>query len=163
MGLGTAEVPPRPHIFANKFETWLGVMPAYLADSEAMGVKIVGDNPHNFKKGKPNNPALMLLNNPQTGEPLMVMDGIGIFAGFTATLIIQQLPGLELLGYAAAIGLSSIFMDITETEHPPAAGTALGIALTGFSLEAAVTVIGGAIGLSFSHRILRRWLKDIIR
>jgi len=89
--------------------------------------------------------------------------GIGIFAGFTATLIIQQLPGLELLGYAAAIGLSSIFMDITETEHPPAAGTALGIALTGFSLEAAVTVIGGAIGLSFSHRILRRWLKDIIR
>ena len=75
MGLGTAEVPPRPHIFANKFETWLGVMPAYLADSEAMGVKIVGDNPHNFKKGKPNNPALMLLNNPQTGEPLMVMDG----------------------------------------------------------------------------------------
>ena len=75
MGLGTAEVPSRPHIFANKFETWLGVMPAYLANSEAMGVKIVGDNPHNFKKGKPNNPALMLLNNPQTGEPLMVMDG----------------------------------------------------------------------------------------
>jgi len=36
------------------------------------------------------------------------------------------------LVYAVSVGLSMFIMVITDTEHPPAAGTALSIAINGF-------------------------------
>jgi ornithine cyclodeaminase/alanine dehydrogenase-like protein (mu-crystallin family) len=50
-----------------------GMMPALTA--EGLGQKIVTFYPPNAAKGIPTHMALIVLNNPQTGAPLAVMDG----------------------------------------------------------------------------------------
>lgn len=88
---------------------------------------------------------------------------LGLISGLLASAIMQfsVVPGFFV--YALSIVLASLFMNITDTSHPPAAGTALGIAITGFSLGAGITVIVGAVTLSVFHRLLKPWLKEIIR
>lgn len=53
-------------------------------------------------------------------------------------------------------------MVLTETEHPPAAATALGVVVVGFSLEIAISVIASVMLLSLIHRSLRRFLIDLV-
>lgn len=63
--------------------------------------------------------------------------------------------------YSIAVGLSFFTMVITDTEHPPAAGTALGVAIMGFSLKVAVAVITSVIILSLVHHFFKNYLKDL--
>jgi len=49
-------------------------MPAYIPDMNAAGRKWVGGYPENYKKGLPYITGLMVLNDPETGIPLAVMD-----------------------------------------------------------------------------------------
>jgi len=44
-------------------------------------------------------------------------------------------------------------MILTDTEHPPAAGTALGVAVHGFSIDVVVAVVMNAIVLSIIARL----------
>ena len=64
--------------------------------------------------------------------------------------------------YALSVVLSLFFMAITDTEHPPAASTALGIAAFGVSWETILFVISFAVFLSMARWVLRRWLIDLI-
>jgi CBS-domain-containing membrane protein len=66
-----------------------------------------------------------------------------------------------ILGYAFAVGLSIYLMVALDFEHPPASGTALGIALSGISPSVALTVVVSSIVISLAHRFLRRFLKDL--
>ncbi|NIM90854.1 MAG: hypothetical protein GTO17_07895 [Candidatus Aminicenantes bacterium] len=50
-------------------------MPAYLSTSDALGAKIVSVFPKNVNKDLPTIHALMVLVNPETGQPAAVMDG----------------------------------------------------------------------------------------
>ncbi len=66
---------------------------------------------------------------------------VGLFCGFIVSLI----PHPTLLGglvcYSAAVGLSIFIMVVTDTEHPPASGTALGVAITGMHPDVLIAVI----------------------
>jgi len=53
-------------------------------------------------------------------------------------------------------------MVATDTEHPPASGTALGVAITGFYLSAAIAVIVSAIALSLAYHFFKPYLKNLI-
>jgi len=56
-------------------------------------------------------------------------------------------------------------MVITDTEHPPAAGVALGLSKTQIIDDAyagAIFAFAGAILAVFIKRILSPWLKDLI-
>ena len=64
--------------------------------------------------------------------------------------------------YALSVVLSLFVMTITNTEHPPAASTALGIAAFGVSWETILFVISFAVFLSLARWVLRRWLIDLI-
>jgi len=64
--------------------------------------------------------------------------------------------------YALSVVLSLFVMTVTDTEHPPAASTALGIAAFGVSWQIVVFVISFAIFLSLARRLLKPWLKDLI-
>jgi CBS-domain-containing membrane protein len=55
---------------------------------------------------------------------------------------------------ALAVGLSLFLMTVTDTEHPPAAGTALGIVAQGWVTQAIVFVVVYAICLSVLKRLL---------
>ncbi len=51
---------------------------------------------------------------------------------------------------------------LTNTEHPPAAGTALGLGVIGWDPSAVLFVLLGAIALSIIHRLLRSRLKNLL-
>ncbi|MCD6327743.1 HPP family protein [bacterium] len=72
-------------------------------------------------------------------------------------------PKIEMIvSCSLAVGLSLFMMVITDTEHPPAAGTAVGTAFADFSFAVMVSVLLGAIMLSVGKFLLRRWLKDLV-
>jgi CBS-domain-containing membrane protein len=63
--------------------------------------------------------------------------------------------------YSLAVSFSILLMVITNTEHPPASGTALGVVLKGPSVEVVLAVITSAVLLSLAHWTLRPFLKDL--
>lgn len=65
------------------------------------------------------------------------------------------------LGGALAVGLALFFMTITDTEHPPAAGTALGFYLNGWSWETAVFTVVFAAVLAVFRRLFLSRLRDL--
>ena len=63
---------------------------------------------------------------------------------------------------ALSVGLAIFLMTVTDTEHAPAAGTALGIILQGLSGTTALFIIASALGLSLARWLLRGWLRDLV-
>lgn len=63
--------------------------------------------------------------------------------------------------YALSVGLSIFLMTVTNTEHPPAAGTALGIVAHGWSYQVVIFVLASAVSLAIIRRLLRRYLRDL--
>ena len=63
---------------------------------------------------------------------------------------------------AVAVGLSIFVMVVTDTEHAPAAGTALGLVIPGWSLSAVVLIIVGAVALSAVRIVLGPRLVNLL-
>ena len=63
--------------------------------------------------------------------------------------------------YALSVGLSIFLMAITNTEHPPAASTALGIVAHEWSYPVIIFVLAFAISLAVIRRLLRKYLRDL--
>lgn len=81
MGQGNVEMPPRVYLHFEKYNGVLIAMPAYLKPIDAAGLKVVTVHPENPKKH--NLPAVIariVLNDPEKGEPLAIMDGTYITA-----------------------------------------------------------------------------------
>ncbi len=70
-----AEMPLRTQVPVEKHKGVTLFMPAYLADSEAMGAKIVSVFPNNQKKKLPTVHAVVIVVDAKTGRPKAVMDG----------------------------------------------------------------------------------------
>ncbi len=64
--------------------------------------------------------------------------------------------------YALSVAVSLFMMTITNTEHPPAAATAMGIVAHGFTWQVVIFVVLFAVFLSLTKRLLKPWLKDLI-
>ncbi len=104
------------------------------------------------------------LPHSRTARPRNVVGGqlaglaCGALVVFAAGLCLSSSPPtvLRVAMYALSVGLSLLVMVTTRTEHPPAGGTALGIAMRGFSFHAAVAVIIGAVLLALAHRLAER-------
>ncbi len=63
---------------------------------------------------------------------------------------------------AASVGLSTLLMVTTDTEHAPAAGTALGLIIPEWSWSAVVFIISGATILSALRFVLRSKLVNLL-
>ncbi len=72
-GLGDVEMPPKPGIHTRK-DAFIHAMPAYIPAMDSAGIKWVGGYPENYKKGLPYISGLLILNDPETGLPVSVMD-----------------------------------------------------------------------------------------
>lgn len=62
---------------------------------------------------------------------------------------------------AAAVGLALLFMTMTNAEHPPAAGLALGLVLQGFHLSSIAIIYGSVLVLLIIKHLLRGWLINL--
>ena len=72
-GLGKTEMPPKPGIHP-KQDVFIHAMPAYVQEVEAAGLKWVSGYPSNQQKNLPYITRLLVLNDPDTGIPIAVMD-----------------------------------------------------------------------------------------
>ncbi|MBE9514352.1 MAG: HPP family protein [Chloroflexi bacterium] len=87
---------------------------------------------------------------------------VGFAVGSLCALLPQPWVCLSMLVYSLAVGLSVLIMVTIDTEHPPAAATALGMAITGFSHDAAVAVVTSVILLALAHHFLKPFFKDLV-
>jgi ornithine cyclodeaminase/alanine dehydrogenase len=72
-GKGKVEMPPKPGIHTRP-DAFIHAMPAYIPGLESAGIKWVSGYPENQKKGLPYISGLLILNDPETGFPIAIMD-----------------------------------------------------------------------------------------
>jgi CBS-domain-containing membrane protein len=98
-----------------------------------------------------------------TAQPRNVIGGqlVGLFCGFLFSLIPHHTLIFSILIYSLAVGASIFTMVVTDTEHPPAAGTALGVVITGIRLDVLLTVVMSVIILSLIHHFFKPHLKNL--
>ena len=70
---GKAEMPPKLGIYPQR-DAFIHAMPAYIPKMKSAGVKWVSGFPENPKRGLPYISGLLILNNPETGFPICIMD-----------------------------------------------------------------------------------------
>ena len=76
---GRVEMPPKPGIHPRP-DSFLHAMPAYVERQDAAGIKWISAYPGNPANGLPYITGLILLNDPDSGLPLAVMDATWITA-----------------------------------------------------------------------------------
>jgi len=83
----------------------------------------------------------------------LFIDGLNII--FSDTAIVTA------VSFAIAIALAMFLMAVTNTEHPPAAATSIGLLTAGWSWQIIFFVLVFAVSLAIIHRSLRRYLIDL--
>ncbi len=98
-----------------------------------------------------------------TARPRNVIGGhlLGAFFGALCALIPHSAWAASSAVYALAVAFSIFAMVVLNMEHPPAAGTALGIAMTGISWEIALALTVSVCALSLAHNVFRPRLRDL--
>lgn len=83
-----------------------------------------------------------------------------LFAGPVETFLNDTFK-VRVLAFAVLVGLSILLMASTDTEHPPAAGIAIGMANREWEPEIFGSIIGAVLVLAAIKILLRRQLKDL--
>ena len=98
-----------------------------------------------------------------TAQPRNVIGGqlVGLFFGFLFSLVPPATMLSSMIVYSLAVGASILTMVIIDMEHPPAAGTALGVALTGITWEVFVAIVVSIILLSIIHVLFKPYIRDL--
>lgn len=86
----------------------------------------------------------------------------GLVLGSFWAIIPQPYQFVSIIVYSLAVGTTMLAMVIFDVEHPPAAGTALGIAMTGFSLGVGIAIISSTVILALISQLFRPYLKDLV-
>jgi CBS-domain-containing membrane protein len=96
-----------------------------------------------------------------TANPRNIIGGhaIGVLAG-TLTASLASEPYM-MVSYSLAVGLSIFLMVITDCEHPPASGTALGLSVSGASLEIVATLMIIVSALALVRSLFSSYLRDL--
>lgn len=88
------------------------------------------------------------------------------FAAYDSTGISQNIvahfPLIFDVEAALAVAVSIFLMAATNTEHAPAAGTALGVVIQDYSWELVLFVVSSVVILSFVHTLIRPRLRDLL-
>jgi CBS-domain-containing membrane protein len=96
-------------------------------------------------------------------RPRRVIGGhiVGLVSGSLCALIPHSSTLASISVIALAVGISICLMVAIDVEHPPASGTALGVALSGFTPSAMIAVLTSSILLSLAHTFSKKFLKDL--
>ena len=99
-----------------------------------------------------------------TANPRNIIGGyiVGLVCGSLFAFIPHQTAALSAVVYALAVGSSIFIMVVIDTEHPPASAVALGVAMRGFSLEVAITVVVTTVVLSIIRSLFGKYLEDLV-
>ncbi|MDD4858616.1 MAG: HPP family protein [Dehalococcoidales bacterium] len=98
-----------------------------------------------------------------TARPRRIIGGhiIGLIIGSLCFLFPHASTASSIIVYSASVGISMFLMVALDAEHPPASGTALGVAISGFSPAIILTVLTASILLALAHRYLHKYLRNL--
>lgn len=90
--------------------------------------------------------------------------GSHVIAGLigSAVAAVPTSAGLEPLKWGAAVGAVIFAMVATDTEHPPAAGTALAFSIQGWDPITYLSLVSLVAGVWVAARLLKSWMRDLI-
>jgi alanine dehydrogenase len=178
MAHGHVENPPKIGVHPRP-DAFVHVMPAYLRDTDVSGIKWVAAYPSNPARGLPYISGLIVLNDAETGLPLVVMDAAEITAVRTAAasgVSIRHLahPGWErvaILGFgeqgrehAEVVRTLAPDAEIRVYAGPrprdPGPGLHLAESARAAVEGADVVVTAGPMSRDESRRLERSWLGD---
>ncbi len=71
---GLVQNPPKPKVTSRE-DAFIHAMPAYLGGSDRIGLKWVAGYEQNYAKGLPYIYGVMIMNDPETGRPIAMLDG----------------------------------------------------------------------------------------
>ena len=83
-----------------------------------------------------------------------------LFAG-PVEAFLDDTTKIRVLSFAVVVGLMILVMAITDTEHPPAAGIAIGMTSREWEAEIFGGIIGAVLVLAALKVLLRRRLRDL--
>ncbi len=90
----------------------------------------------------------------------------GVLSGVGASSVLSVLGehGTTTIAWfgAASVGVTALLMVATDTEHPPAAGVALGLVLQTWDYRTIIYVMASVIFLSVVRRLLSKFLIDLL-
>jgi alanine dehydrogenase len=86
LSAGLASVPPRVAATVSDRNAFLLAMPAHLPDAQVLGAKLVSVFPDNALLGRPTHHAVVVVFDPETGEPDALLDGALLTAERTAAV-----------------------------------------------------------------------------
>ncbi|MCD4827874.1 MAG: HPP family protein [Candidatus Cloacimonetes bacterium] len=99
-----------------------------------------------------------------TGQTRNLVGGqfIGMFIGALIGLAPIESHALGVVMTALAVGLTMFVMVVVDMEHPPACGTALGMAVYGWEWRALGTIAAAVVLLAVIHRVFKPYLRDLV-
>ena len=103
--------------------------------------------------------------NNISGQPKRIIGGhlLGFFVGSCfAVFPFMSVLFFSALWYALAVGITLLLMVVLDFEHPPAAGTALGMTVTGYSQDAAVAILTSVILLAIISHYAKPFIRDLV-
>lgn len=83
-GRGEAEVPTKMGVHPEWEGSFCHAMPAWVAPARALGMKWISYYPGNMERGLADSTGIIILNDPDTGQPVAVMEGMWITYARTA-------------------------------------------------------------------------------
>ncbi len=93
---GEADVPPKIGVHPGGPENFLHAMPVWVGGTRALGMKWVSYFPRNAAGGRPDSTGIIILNDPDSGIPVAIMEGLWITyarTGACAALAAKYLAG----------------------------------------------------------------------
>lgn len=126
-GEGRVEVPTKIGVHPTFEKSFLHAMPAWVPDQKALGMKWISYFPGSQKNDIPDSTGIIILNDPDIGLPVAIMEGMWItYARTTASAIVMArhllakppevvaLIGCGGLGQWSLLMLREVFPDIRE-------------------------------------------------
>ena len=107
---------------------------------------------------------LFITPHSESARPRHALGGHLVALGVGALLgvVVSSQTGLHLgIEAALAVGLSMFMMAATDTEHAPAAGTAMAVSVQDFTWDLALLLIASVLVLVIVHRLLHRRLRNL--
>ncbi len=83
-GHGQAEVPVKMGVHPGREHSFLHAMPAWVSGAKALGIKWVSYYPGISARGWPDSSGVIILNDPEHGHPIAIMEGLWITSVRTA-------------------------------------------------------------------------------
>ena len=105
------------------------------------------------------------LPNNIAAEPKRIIGGhfLGFFIGSCfAVFPFMHIVLFKAMWFALSIGFTILLMVVLDFEHPPAAGTSLGMTLVGYSNSAAIAIIISVLLLTVIAYLSKPYLEDLV-